>query len=91
MRAIITTSKTVSAALAAKNCGMKQTRRSRALLPTVARSVPFKETVPRAGFKRPAITRKSVDLPDALGPMSAVNWPGRRGAKLAPFRIGRSP
>ncbi len=45
--------------------------------PAPATPRPAIATVPRSGRSKPAMTRRSVDLPDPLGPSSAKSSPGR--------------
>src|SRR2546421_13087690 len=53
-------------------------------------SLPAMKTLPSSAFSRPAMTRRSVDLPLPLGPRSAVSDPGGT-SRLTSSRATKSP
>ena len=53
-------------------------------------SRPLTTTVPESGTSRPAITRSSVDLPEPLGPSSAVSLPSGASIEMS-SRAAKSP
>src|SRR2546423_9926214 len=53
-------------------------------------SLPAMKTLPSSAFSRPAMTRRSVDLPLPLGPRSAVSDPAGT-SRLTSSRATKSP